>query len=84
MSTKRLLRKIELLNELKVLEMELKDLLGNVMAGALAHALGDTQAKERLKKFEAELAKIQARAEELQAETETLDLLMTMGIDTQD
>ena len=84
MSTKRLLRKLELLKELKGLEMELKSLLGNVMAGALAHALGDKQAKEKLKNFEAELAKIQARAEELQAETETLDLLMAMGIETQD
>jgi Lon protease-like protein len=84
MSTKRLLRKLELLNEIKGLEMELKDLLGNVMVGALAHALGDTQAKDKLKNFEDELARIQTRAEELQAEIETMDLLLTMGIDTQD
>jgi hypothetical protein len=84
MSTKQLLRKLELLKELKELENVLKELLGNVMVSALSHALGDTQAKENLAKFEGELAKIQARAEELQAESETLDLLMTMGIDTQD
>ena len=84
MSTKQLLRKLELLKELAELENILKELLGNVLASAFSHALGDTQSKDNLVKFETELAKIQARAEELQAEAQTIDLLLSMDIKTQD
>jgi hypothetical protein len=84
MSTKQLLRKLEILAELRKLQEVLAELLGNVLAGSIAAALGDTKAKDDLPKFEERLKSIQDRAQELEAESETLDLLMSMGIHTQD
>jgi hypothetical protein len=84
MSTKGLLRKMEILAEIKKLEEVLAELLANVIAGSLAAALGDPRAKEALPHFQQKLEALQARAEELQAENETLDLLASMGMDVQD
>lgn len=80
MDTKHLVRKLEIAQELKKLESELATLLRDVLEGALKAAIGDPSAREELPQFTQRLENLQAKVEELTAESQTIDFLVSMNM----
>ena len=80
MDTKHLVRKLEIAQELKKLESELATLLRDVLEGTLKAAIGDPSAREELPKFTQRLENLQSKVEELTAESQTIDFLVSMNM----